>query len=497
MTDFPQGLPPRSNEDASSPGSLTTRAVRSFLWSALSFGSSKAVLFLVTLVLTRLLAPADFGLVAAALTLIAFLELALDVGVGAAVVYEQETGITERVRTAYTLNLLLAVGFALLGVSAAPAIATLFGAPDEVALFRTLFLYLILRGAGQMQMAVLQRDLRYRERMVIDVSRALVRGGVSVGLALSDRGAWSIVLGLFAGEMVALALAVVYVRLRPAVRIQRSVAVTLLRFGGAMLSLRLVGSLIHADNLIVGGQLGPEQLGYYSIAYRLPELTIDTVHWIFSSVAFAVYAKARRQGPEAFRGGMLRALRLTTLFGFSAGAGLAIVAPIAVPVLFSETWTPAVGPTIFLSLATGVASIGYASGDIFPAVGRPGTLLRLTALMTPLALIGFWFAAPYGITAVAVVHLVFQVLFGVARLHAANRLLGSTWRESAVAMGPGLASVFGIVALALPASLLLPPGPPSLLLTITSGVIGSTLALLLVARPTLVSISELLRGGLR
>jgi hypothetical protein len=100
VTQVPPGLPPEPVAEPVAPQSLATRAVRSFLWAGLSFGSSKLIVFLVTLVLARLLAPADFGVVAVGLTLIAFLEIALDLGVGAAVVQQQERGITERVRTA-------------------------------------------------------------------------------------------------------------------------------------------------------------------------------------------------------------------------------------------------------------------------------------------------------------------------------------------------------------------------------------------------------------
>jgi PST family polysaccharide transporter len=106
-----------------------------------------------------------------------------------------------------------------------------------------------------------------------------------------------------------------------------------------VLGIKVVGAVFsQSDKLIVGGRLGPEDLGLYIVAFRLPELCIDTVHWIFSSVAFSLYSKVRAQAPEAFRNAMLRALRLTTLFGFSAGTGLAIIAPVAVPVLFSDTW---------------------------------------------------------------------------------------------------------------------------------------------------------------
>ena len=143
----------RSDGDTSDGGvarqSLTTRAVRGFLWSAASFGGSRVVVFAVTLVLTRLLAPADFGVVAAGLTLILFLEIALDLGLGAAVVYEQEEGTSDRIRTAYSLNLIIAACLTALGVLAAPLLASFFQAPEAANLFRVLFGYLFLRGAGQ------------------------------------------------------------------------------------------------------------------------------------------------------------------------------------------------------------------------------------------------------------------------------------------------------------------------------------------------------------
>jgi len=475
--------------------SLSVLATRGFLWSALSFGSSRIIVFIVTLVLARLLAPGDFGVVAAGLTLIAFLEIALDLGVGAAVVYEQEQGLTHRVRTAYTLNLLIALLLAGLGVLASPAIASFFRSPESVDLFRALFGYLVLRGAAQVQGAVLQRDLRYRERITIDFSRAIVRGGASVGLAFAGAGAWAIVAGLLIGESVGLTLACTFVRLRPTLHLEKSVVAALLRFGMAVLALKVISALLtDGDNLIVGNRLGTTQLGLYAMAFRLPELCIDSVHWIFSSISFSLYARARQQGADTFRDAMLRSLRLTTLFGFSAGTGLAVAAPLAVPVLFSARWTAAIVPTVLLSLAMGLASIGYASGDIFPAVGRPGILLRLTGAMTAIAVVGFWLASPYGIAAVAAVHLAFQSVFGALRLRVANHLVGSSWGDVFASLTPGIASSFGIVCLGMPMSLLVPRSPLGLCATVVSGSVGAALALTLFGRPAIHEIIYLLRG---
>lgn len=478
------------------PASLTTRAVRGFLWSAASFGGSRFVVFVVTLVLTRLLAPEDFGVVAAGLTLILFLEIALDLGLGAAVVYEQEEGLSHRIRTAYSLNLIIAACLTALGVLAAPLLASFFQAPEATNLFRVLFAYLFLRGAGQVQLAVLQRDLRYRERTVVDLSRAVVRGGVSLAFAAAGAGPWAIVLGMLAGEFLGLLLSWYYVPMRPALRWDRSVVSALMGFGLAVLGLKLTGSLMATgDDVLIGNRLGPEALGYYNIAVRLPELAIASVYWVFAGVAFPAYAKARQQGPEVFRETMLRVLRLMTLFGFCAGAGLAIVAPIAIPVLFSAQWEPAVGAAVLTSLAMGAASIGFASGDIFPAVGRPGALLRPTVVMTALALVAFWFSAPHGIAAVALANLVFLVVFGVLRLHLANRLVGSTWRQVGAAIWPAVVGASGVVVVALPLGLLLPENLVGLLGTTAGGLVGGLGALAIGGRPALRDAAVLLRSS--
>jgi lipopolysaccharide exporter len=497
MTTDPEPLASPNTSDGEPPSpSLTTRAVRGFLWSALSFGGSRLIIFVVTLFLTRLLAPQDFGVVAAGLTLILFLEIALDLGLGAAVVYEQEEGLSDRVRTAYALNLTIAAGLTLVGVFSAPVVAQFFHTPEAESLFRVLFLYLILRGAGQVQIAVLQRDLRYRERTVIDITRALARAALSLALAAGGAGPWAIVLGMLAGEVVGLLLSWYYVPLRPVLRWDRTVVHTLLGFGVAVLGVKITSSLLSTgDDVVVGNRLGAEALGFYNIAVRLPELAIASVYWVFTGVAFPAYAKARLEGPEVFRETMLRVLRLVTLFGFCAGAGLAVVTPIAVPVLFSAQWEPAVEASVLTSVALGLASIGFASGDIFPAVGRPGILLRLTLSMTLVALVGFWFSAPYGIAAVAAVNLVFQVVFGLLRLRLANRLVGSTWRQVAGAMWPAVIGSAGVLAAALPVSLVVPHDVWGLIGTTAAGLLGGLVALVLGGRSALRDATDLLRSS--
>ena len=76
------------------PSGIGRRSARGFLWGTLAWTGNRLAILGLTLLLARLLTPEDFGIVTAALTLIAILDAALDLGVGAAVIAEQETGVS-------------------------------------------------------------------------------------------------------------------------------------------------------------------------------------------------------------------------------------------------------------------------------------------------------------------------------------------------------------------------------------------------------------------
>jgi lipopolysaccharide exporter len=471
---------------------LETRAVRSFLWAGASFATHKLIAFVGTLVLARILVPADFGLVAAALTLLTLCEMALDLGVGATVVYEQETGRSDRVQTAFTLSLAMGIGLTVVGVLAAPLVAGFFQAPGETALFRAMALYLLLRSAGQVPDAVLRRDLAYRKRLWAELARAMTRVAIAIPLALAGYGAWSIVLGMLVGELVGTTITFVVARFRPALCFDRAALTSLLHFGVAMVGVRVVAEIaINADYLIVGNQLGPDQLGIYSVAYRIPELVIASVFWIFSSVAFPIFSQARTHGGTVLRTGFLRSLRIGTLFAFPAAAGVALVADDAIRVLFTDRWEGAIVPMSLVALALGLASVTRIGGDVLPAVGRPRTLFLVNLAATVPMVAGMIWATRYGLVGVASAHLLGIAGHVVLHQVMVNRAVETRWRDVFVAVRPGVVTAIAVVAVAWPTHQLLEPGALRLLATIVAGLLGGLIGLVAGGRAALPELRQL------
>jgi lipopolysaccharide exporter len=473
---------------------IAASAAKGFAWSAVSYGGNKFIAFLTTIFLARLIAPSEFGVFAAVLTIILYFEVILDLGIGAAVVYEQEDGITERTETAFTTNLLFASFLTVIVFLAAPWIADFLDIADDAIVVRMMAFYLLIRGFGQINTAMLRRDLNFKPLAAVELSGVVIRGVLSLGLAAAGFGVWAIVWGFLGGELASTVASWIVVKVRPRLRIVGHAARSMLKFGASVTLLAFLNELaLNSDYLVVARQLGATALGIYAMAYRLPELLVKSPMWLFSRVAFPVYSKSRTQGLDVMRTGMLRALRLATLYGFAVGVGLALVSRDSVDVLFGAEWAAAATPMAVLALSSGIGTIGFASGDIFPAVGRPGMLVRINAPLTIVRVAGFIIAAPYGLVAIAWVHLVTTILYSIVRLMIAGRFLDSKFRESLRAMRPSFIVALLITVFALPVRLTLPTGFVGMLLIILAGCIGGALGLYLTRSETVVELRALLK----
>src|SRR5690348_12283168 len=188
--------------------SLGRQAVQGAAWNYASFLASKGILFLATLLLARLLSPAEFGLVGMALLVITAFDIVREFGVGSALIQRQKEG-QPFVDMAFFLSISLGVVLFAVNWLAAPWLTEFFQTPspgqEELLtwIIRILGFTLLFASFGSTQDALLQKQLDYRKRMVPGVARTAVKGIISVALALMGWGVWSLVLGQVFGEAAA------------------------------------------------------------------------------------------------------------------------------------------------------------------------------------------------------------------------------------------------------------------------------------------------------
>jgi PST family polysaccharide transporter len=411
----------------------------------MTFGLSKGVAFGSLLVLTRLLAPSEFGVVAAVVVVLGLIELCADLGMKATVIYEQEDGSGDRVQTAFTLNLLVASALTAVGVLAAPAVADFFHVGHHVWLFRLAALDVLLTGLGSIHDGLLLRDLRFRPRIGTEIAGALARAGVGVSLALAGFGAAALVWGMLAGTAAWVVAQWSLSRFRPTFRLDRAIARTMVAYGiGAALLEVLAVVTTRLDAVAVGRILGQRALGLYTVAFRLPDLLLESIAWQVSLVAFPALARKRAIDAHGLAAATLKLVRYQSVLALPLAAGMAVLARPLIGFVFSPRWSAAAGVFAAVSVMSGITAAGFALGDAFKASGRQRVMVGLNLIQLPVLVVTVLAAGPYGITAVAWARAGGGVLWVALMCGAAARVLDIPCRETVAAMGPGIAGAGGV-----------------------------------------------------
>ena len=477
--------------------SLGTQASRGFLWANVGIFTRYVTALILAAVLARVLPTADYAVMVTLMLITFYFDNALDLGMGAALVYEQEEGVSRRVQVAFTANVGLGLVLAAIAFFSAPFIAGYFQQDSFVAVFRCLAIVVVLSAFTTVPWSLFTRNMDFKRQAIVEVSRDLSRFAVTIVLAVAGYGAWSVMIGLFAAYTVALLGTWLALRFRPTFSWDTTIVKQLFAYAWRVAGNRVLGILaLNGDYFVVGNRRNDQYPIYYQ-AFRLPEFIMGAQLNGLSSVLFPMYSRIRSQGDHALRDAMYKALRLVALFSIPVGIGLALVARDAFSVFYGTENLVGIRTMEVISVAGAVTGIGFATGDLLMAINRPGVLLRLNAVMVPVMLVAMWFVAPYGIVWVAAVHLVTQVVFVSIRQLIVDHLVGGTVAGVLASLVPGLVVTAFVLAFALPVRLLTEESFLSLLAIVAAGAVGGlvSLAVYAPARNELLDLIRKIRGA--
>ncbi|MDQ4099728.1 MAG: oligosaccharide flippase family protein, partial [Chloroflexota bacterium] len=313
--------------------------------------------------------------------------------------------------------------------------------------------------------ARLRKRLQFQRRVVPELGRALTKGGTSVGFAFAGLGAWSLVAGQVASSLVAALLYWSVSQSRPRLEFDWSIARALCRYGAqyAMFALLAV-AIKDVDYLVIGRRMTADDLGYYTLAFRLPELAILGTCYVFSATLFPIFAKLQMD-PLRLAAAFARAVRLLLLATLPLGVGMSLVSPELVRVVFSEKWIPAVPALRWLALYASVTAVSFIAGDVYKAVGRTGLLNVLALGRLALTAPVIWLATTHGIEGVAGAQFAVACLVAAVEVIVVLRILEVTLVDFILKVLPAIGSAVIMAGAVLVSRWLLAGGSPLVRLT--------------------------------
>lgn len=381
------------------PGqALGRRALRAGAWAAGSHFAAQALRLAGNLVLTRLLLPEAFGLMAVISTLMMALNLLSDIG-GGTVVVQSERGTEEAfVNTAWTLQAMRGVLIWLLSVLASLGIAfgqaqqwfrdgTVYDDPRLPLLIAVATFAMVPTGFISLKIKLAERRLDLRRVSAIELGVQLVAlVAMAIG-AVHTASVWALVFGgIFAAALKCLCSHVLLPGPRSRFRLERSAVQEQLDKGKWVMVSSVLGfAAMNGDRLLLGGLIDGTTLGLYSIAFGLASIAYGSVSALLGKVIFPAFSEVVRHRPEDL-GTVYRKFQQSAdaLIGLLGGF-MIVCADLLIQLLYDPRYEGA--GRIFGLLAIGTIGVRFLVAEqIYVAMGRTGLL---AAAILPRAIIVF------------------------------------------------------------------------------------------------------------
>ena len=358
---------------------MKDRLAESVFWITWSRGVGLLVSFLSSLVVARLLSPADYGLMAMAGIWTGIMSLISEMGMGAAIVQFQELEDDELNSCFWLTMSLAALGYLAL-YFAAPLLETWFSTPMLANVVRVVALTLPLIAIRVVPDGLLRKQLAFDKLSQADLVSTLLTVPVVLGMAWAGGGVWALVAGTLVAPAVQNVVIFRFAKWFPGIRIGGKRFRELMRYSLATLVSRVSWATYQqADIFVLGKVSGDVTLGFYSMAKELAALPVTRISTVVNQLASPVMAELQ-VNREALRAALLRALRLTMAVSLPLCAGLILEAEDFVRVLLTEKWTPSVPILRILCLYSMLSSVAALFVPLLMARYRIKFVFRYTLL---------------------------------------------------------------------------------------------------------------------
>jgi PST family polysaccharide transporter len=351
-----------------------------------------------TLVLARLLLPADFGLVALGTTTLGILTSITNISLSEALVQHRDPS-HHHFHTAWTLNLLRGVLIGAVFALIAVPVARFYSDERLANVMFALSGSAILNGLENPRAIMLTKQLIFWQQFLLQVSQKLVALIASVLIALVYHSYWALIGGILLGQFVGVLVSYSVLPFRPAFSIAH--ARELFSFSIWLTLCEAINAINwNFDQLLVGKFLGKTALGYYSVGNNLAAMPSREATTPLTSTLFPAFSNLAHD-PVRLATAYQRAQAMVAAVALPAGVGMALIADPLVRLAMGEKWLPAVVAIRILAAVFAFQSLGTLAQPLAMAAGRTQLLFKrdLQAFLyrVPLVIVGLYFGGFAGV----------------------------------------------------------------------------------------------------
>jgi PST family polysaccharide transporter len=385
--------------------------------------SGNVVSLLTTLVLAKLLAPQEFGIIGIASMTIEVIKLLKDMGLSEAIVYQKRDDHLA-LDTANTILLGFSAVLFVVACVAAPFVARFYNQPIVTPVLIVMATSLIWDALRAVPRALLRKNVEFRRLVVPELVPVLVSTTLSIVMAYAGFGVWSLVVKTVLHSLMGAWLLRNVIPYTPQFRYDRNAARELLSYGHVIATTTvLLVILYNIDRFYVSRVVGLAALGVFELAMRIAELPVKNFAFLVGSVMFPVFSRLDNTRP-VLRQTFVKTLRYTAFISIPAAIGLSLYGPALVNVVYGARWQAMAEPLRVLCLYALFRSLSSIVLDAVKATGHPQIMRRVVILkLLCVGCLGIPALKAYGIMGICWLILATYVFAFLLELRALCRLL--------------------------------------------------------------------------
>lgn len=367
---------------------LKTQMAKGVMWTAVGKYAGIAVQIIISMVLARLIAPEDFGVVAIAQVAISFVSILSDLGIGAAVI--QNKSLTNKdLDSIFTFTILFAIVLSIIVTAASPFIADFYNNQKLVPISIMIAIAMLFNIIDTVPTSLFMKDKRFAFIAKRDLFFNVIGGIISVVYALLGGGCYALVL---APIIRAICLLVVNLHNYPRHidwRMHLEPLKKIFSFSVFQMLFNVVNYFSrNLDKLIIGKALNMKELGYYQKSYQLMLMPLQNVTFVITPV-LQPFLSDYQDDLNFISEKYLKIIKLVATISVPIGVLLYFCGYEIIYIMFGANWTPAVPSFEILAWSIPLQMVLSTTGSIFQATNQTKMLFLTGTINTCVTVAGF------------------------------------------------------------------------------------------------------------
>lgn len=368
---------------------------------------AQIVSFIVSIVLARLLSPADYGVVAILLIFISIADVFVSNGFGAALIQKKDADQLD-FSTLLICSVISSIVIYFIIYFLAPVLADFYNNKNIVPLMRVMALRIPISGYNTIQRAYISRNMLFKKFFFSTLGGTVASAIIGIAMAYKGLGAWALVAQNLGNTVVDTIVLSITIDWKPTFRFKIERAISLMSYGWKVLCTSVIGTFFdQLQSLAIGKAFSSADLAYYNKGNQIPSLVSSNVSNSVMTVLFPAFANFS-DDYDMIRKITRKAIRMMTYISFPIMIGLAMTARPLIILLLTEKWAQSIEYMKILSISVAFGLVGDTGLQTIKAIGRSDVLLKLELVKKPVFLILLILGLNYGTMGVAITTVIYS-----------------------------------------------------------------------------------------